>query len=569
MDRDLRDLLSAWLGEEIEASRCDDLMARLREDEVFRRAFVEEVRMLGMLKVVHSADPRFLQLEDELGWSASEREREEAFAESLARRLDDRPRVRSRLGLRLLRSRWWVGGMATAASILLLVGLAVMFGGEGRKVVAPAPRPYPRVDVSRGLAMLLRLDDVAWEPADEPHPSEGDVVAAGRLRFRSGRATLSMLSGVILVVEGPADLELISLDQVYCHQGKLRARVPKGVEGFLVSGPGSAVLDLGTEFGLNIKPDGTSRGKVFEGEVEAAVLSATGTMRRSQLMKPGSKGFEIDPGAGNIQVLTKSEDFVTHSNLATPPLRFDSTYVRTVLDARPRSYWRFESWREGTIPNEIEGGPPLRATGPIQLAATSKGNQCAVFRPGEDTQYLEMDGLWEPSRSPGYAIELWFVTEAIEHAALASLLAPKDSDNHLSLVELTSRNRLTLYPPASVRFLYRWPTGRGGGDNLFSEACYVPYRWHHLVAQVNGEQMELVMDGVRQSTQPLRGAASTTPCQFLLGRLTTMLEGPWHHTGWRRGFSGRMDEVALYDRPLSAEEIQRHFRLATQGPGAK
>lgn len=568
MDRDLRDLLSAWLGEEIEASRREDLMARLREDEPFRRAVVEEVRMLGMLKVVHSAEPRFLQLEDELGWSASERDREAAFEESLARRLDDRPRFRSRF--RFLRSRWWVGGVATAALILLLVGLAAMFGEERPKVVAPALRPYPRVDVTRGLAMLLRLDDVVWDLADEPHPSEGDVIAAGRLRFRAGRATLSMLSGVILVVEGPADLELISLDQVYCHQGKLRARVPKGVEGFLVSGPGAAVLDLGTEFGLNIKPDGTSRGKVFEGEVEAAVLSATGTMRRSQLMKPGSKGFEIDPGAGNIQALTKSEDFVTHSNLATPPLRFDSTYARTILNARPRSYWRFEAWKDGTIPNEIEGGPPLRATGPIQLTATSEGNQCVVFRPGEDTQYLEMDGLWEPSRSPGYAIELWFVTEAIEHATIASLLAPKDTNHHLSLVELTSRNRLTLYRPASVRFLYRWPAGQGGGDNLFSESCYVPYRWHHLVAQVNGEQMELVMDGVKQATQPLRGESSAVPCQFLLGRLTTMIENPAiHHTGWRRGFSGRMDEVAIYDRPLSAEEIRSHFRLAAQGTRAK
>ena len=60
MEPDLRDLLSAWLGTECEAPRYDELLARVRQDETFRRAFVSEIRMLGMLKVVQSAEPMFL-----------------------------------------------------------------------------------------------------------------------------------------------------------------------------------------------------------------------------------------------------------------------------------------------------------------------------------------------------------------------------------------------------------------------------------------------------------------------------------------------------------------------------
>ena len=73
MDEDLRDLLSAWLGGEIDAARGDELLARVRQDEAFRRAFVDEIRMLGMLRAVQSTEPRWLRLEDELGWSAAER----------------------------------------------------------------------------------------------------------------------------------------------------------------------------------------------------------------------------------------------------------------------------------------------------------------------------------------------------------------------------------------------------------------------------------------------------------------------------------------------------------------
>jgi hypothetical protein len=49
--------------------------------------------------------------------------------------------------------------------------------------------------------MVIKLDGVTYELTGEPHPSDGDVLAAGRLRFLSGRATLSMLTGVVLDVE--------------------------------------------------------------------------------------------------------------------------------------------------------------------------------------------------------------------------------------------------------------------------------------------------------------------------------------------------------------------------------
>jgi hypothetical protein len=139
---------------------------------------------------------------------------------------------------------------------------------------------YPRVDTATGVAMVVKLDGVSWEPTGEPRPSEGDVLAAGRFRLVSGRATLSMLTGVVLDVEGPADFELVASDRVLCRRGRIRARVPAGAEGFLVLGPSSAVIDLGTEFGLNVGTDGKMRGQIFKGKLEAALLSAEGTHQR-------------------------------------------------------------------------------------------------------------------------------------------------------------------------------------------------------------------------------------------------------------------------------------------------
>jgi hypothetical protein len=156
--------------------------------------------------------------------------------------------------------------------------------------------------------------------------------------------------------------------------------------------------------------------------------------------------------------------------------------------------------------------------------------------------------------------------EQIGHAALASLIEPgppSDDYKHLFLIELTASDRQSLLPPGSVRFLHRWPPSDSGGDNLFSTKYYIPYRWHHLVAQRSGGWMELYVDGV--PTQPLatRSALATEACRFLLGRLKPepRPSGKIHS----RPFVGRIDEIALYDRPLSAGEVRRHYELGNSG----
>lgn len=377
MDPDLRDLLTAWLGGEIEPARGADLLERVRHDDAFRRALVDEIRMLGMLKAVQSSDSRWLLLEDELGWSVDgSADREPDLEERIVSWLPNPPLQPRPFLLRVV-------AMVAAAVVLLTAGLIIAGSADRRldRVREPyarlSPRPwptgsrrlsqsYPRIDTVSGLALVVNLDGVQWEPDGKPHPSEGDVLATDRLKFRSGRLTLSMLTGVMVVVEGPADLELIGPERIQCNRGRLRAQVPHGAEGFVVSGPGSAVVDLGTEFGLNTAADGKSSGRVYKGAVEAALLSAEGTLQRSQLLKERND-FQIDPQAMRIDSVHRRDDFVTAVNLVAPPLVLDPSYPASVLDARPWGYWQFESLIDDITPNEIEGRPPLRATGLIHL----------------------------------------------------------------------------------------------------------------------------------------------------------------------------------------------------------
>jgi Concanavalin A-like lectin/glucanases superfamily len=571
MEPDLMSLLSAWLGQEIEPERHEALLERLGRDPEFRCAFVAEARMLGMLKVVQAPEPRWLRLEDELGWGASESSTPEPLEDRVMRELDEAPRSFPAAPARL---RWAIAAAAAAAVVLATLAATIAVLNPRPKgpteIRVAEVRRYPRVDTSTGLAMVILLEHVSWEPASEPHPAEGDVLAAGRLRIASGRAVLSMLTGVVLDVEGPADLDLLDSGRVYCRRGRIRARVPAGAEGFLVLGPSSAVVDLGTEFGLNVGPDGKLRGEIFQGKLEAALLSESGTPQRSFFLDaaqaPSRKAFEIDSRAGSIEAVATSDDFIKASNPVSPPLELDGGYAEAVRQSGPWGYWRFNSLDRGSVPNDVPGRPALRATGPICLGAASGGNRWAEFRPTDGPQLLELDQPWRPTWPTGFAIEFWCLSESIGHESLVGLVSPKDTDHHVFLMELTSRNRLTMHKPASVRLLHRWPSGWEAGDNAYSQNPYVPYRWHHVVGQVHPDRIELFLDGQRSAALSIRPEHSDVACQLLLGRLSTR---PGSGLSIDRPFVGRLDEVALYDRPLSPEEVRDHHRRASGASGSR
>lgn len=52
MQPDLEDLLRAWMGSPVSEARQQELLSRLHSDAELQTAFVEEIRMHGMLEAV-------------------------------------------------------------------------------------------------------------------------------------------------------------------------------------------------------------------------------------------------------------------------------------------------------------------------------------------------------------------------------------------------------------------------------------------------------------------------------------------------------------------------------------
>ncbi|MEO5714258.1 MAG: LamG-like jellyroll fold domain-containing protein [Luteolibacter sp.] len=142
--------------------------------------------------------------------------------------------------------------LAVAAVLVLAVGLTIFMN-------------------SRDGATFTRSESIVWA-GNKISAGEGDRLKEGRvLEIASGLAELKFSAGVVVLLEGPARFEITGPKSARLDHGRLVARVTdvQG-RGFVIDGPSGRVVDLGTEFGVNVERSGEMEVHVLEGTVTAA-----------------------------------------------------------------------------------------------------------------------------------------------------------------------------------------------------------------------------------------------------------------------------------------------------------
>ncbi len=154
--------------------------------------------------------------------------------------------------------------LAVGACLALMLGLP--------QSVEPEPRR---------IGVLTAAEGAVWSaagPRDTPSP----VIAGQRLQLSDGIAEISLSSGVVVVMRGPAAVELVSPMRVRADHGVVRARVGEDARGFVIATPTTEVVDLGTEFGVDVSEDsGETDVVVFDGAVDLQYVGLTGRAERS------------------------------------------------------------------------------------------------------------------------------------------------------------------------------------------------------------------------------------------------------------------------------------------------
>jgi len=110
----------------------------------------------------------------------------------------------------------------------------------------------------------------------------GDGFEKGKHSLKSGYCEISNGKGVKLIVEGPAEFDLVSPMKVKLEKGTIVAAVEEEGIGFQVDTPKTNVVDLGTEFGVSVQENGDTEVHVLDGKVETITGSNKKLINKSE-----------------------------------------------------------------------------------------------------------------------------------------------------------------------------------------------------------------------------------------------------------------------------------------------
>ena len=294
-------LIQDYLDGEISESDLQLLSQWLDEDEANREAFVRASSMDTLIyrQLVHADLTRFLtdvdMLASEDATKAGDNDSSDVFLETMDRGLNnsvDSPRhdmastartdqglhlkeamvFLAHVGLRKFGTTRLIGAAAAILALAVTVTILVTRSGE------PDPQPIAQRDTPAaqtvGVATLTEGIELQWVGQS---PVTGQPLIKGQYELERGTAVLQMESDAEVLIHGPASFQLTGANKLSLRQGRLIARVPSQAVGFTVDTPTARIVDIGTQFDINVdRAEQHTRVQVHQGEVRAASVNEEG-----------------------------------------------------------------------------------------------------------------------------------------------------------------------------------------------------------------------------------------------------------------------------------------------------
>lgn len=412
---------------------------------------------------------------------------------------------------------------------------------------------WPRDDAmpeatSNGVAMVSQTLDAEF--AQSPLRS-GDTLTPGTIKLSKGLAQIEFFSGATALVEGAAEIEVISAWEARCVSGRVRVHVPPAAKGFLMHAPGMKLEDLGTEFALNVA-GGSSAVHVFEGEVIAHTGQSPASLTEGMTL--GSTQDEF-LRINELQGLVK--DRQAHRYAA-----WQAWSQKTREDPRLIAYYTFKHWPDDRWDRMVNNmARPLQkqrhggAVGARWTQGRWPEKEALEFKRPGDRVRMNLDGSYE-----ALTLACWVKVDSVDKK-YNSLLLTDGYDN--------GEPHWQIYEDGSLMFsiVYR-PDGtlRGGQYNqmYYSKPVFTADslgRWHHLAVTYDnqsgqvtqyfdGQEVSREVSALHQPDRPI----TFGPCEIGNWGLPTA-----SHPFPIRNLNGAIDEFAIYSSVLAGEEVKKMY----------
>jgi hypothetical protein len=139
----------------------------------------------------------------------------------------------------------------------------------------------------------------------------GQCLEAGRIKLLGGVVELRLRNEVVIVFEGPGELDLAGDLAATLRGGNVVVRMPEGMNGFVVRTATSEVRDLGTEFAVSIGPGKATDVQVYDGAVIASPSRPREPATPPRRLGAGEAArFLAEPDAAAMPISFRPERFV-------------------------------------------------------------------------------------------------------------------------------------------------------------------------------------------------------------------------------------------------------------------
>lgn len=400
------------------------------------------------------------------------------------------------------------------------------------------------------VAMLSRGVNMEWDRTLAA-PVLHAPLPPGVLRLQKGVAEIEFFQGARLCIEGPAEIRLISAGEAFCRYGRFSAHVPSQARGFRLGTPKGDIVDLGTDFGLDLN-DTSPELHVFKGEVE--LHQPRMEMRKLTTGTAAGLGQPAQTLVANAAAFTFSHDLderVTTSRREAFG-RWQTASARWNDDAGIRLHLDFQD-EEGarSLRNVAAHGADIAAGTIVGCNWTEgrwPGKRALQFRSMSDRVRLNIPGEYSQ-----FTLAAWVQLHSLSTRQSQSSLCMSEG------IEAGGIHWQILYD-GSVCLGIVVSAHPKLVDDYISPVVFTPERfgqWMHLAAVLDnaGQEVRFYVNGELLSRHALRRPVQVSPG---MAELCNWMPFPNYHGQHPvRNFVGCMDEFTLFARSLSDAEVHQ------------
>ncbi len=431
---------------------------------------------------------------------------------------------------------WIFTGLALAASLAL--ALVILRGDQN----AIDDDLEPSLAIIETLVGEVTIDGVPRE--------EGDSLPPGILEV-DGYVALEFYKGARMNVAGPARLDLVDAQRVICHSGKIRATVPPVAKGFTVATSESEIVDLGTEFAIEVGEKGSTEVHVFDGEVEA--YNAKRDPQSMELLKAG-RGMKINGSDKRESIPADTELFRDLVNIKALSVAAEAEKMEewrkvnaaALSDSRLIAYYDFQPTKTDrrTLVNRALSGKSHDGAivGARWKAGPWPGKKSLAFKHPGDRVRIDLSADIE-----NITLATWIRVDGLDRGYSSILLSDGWDPGEIHWQFMKDGTLV-----AGLHF-------RETGKTNFSQKDFMDLnrigRWFHLATVIDQSTKTAshFLDGELFATKRIKGKGTWNLGNASLGNWSNPIKTP----ATVRSLNGAIAELMIFNAALQPDEIRR------------